>query len=281
MAVSVEPLTAALGARIHGLDLREPMAGDDLETVRKAFLGYQVLCIPGQKISAANQVTFCELFGAADSDYKMPTLQSETDYRKGVMLVSNVRKDGVPIGNLPDGDMQFHSDGSHRDSPYIATTLYAIRIPGAGGDTLFANLYAAYDGLDKDTKARLAGLRIHNAYFLDATSRDEEARPGAILREAEHPLVLTHPETGRNALYLNRLMSRHIVGLSEAESDELLPRLLDHIEDKAFIYAHKWTQGDLMMWDNRCVNHARTDFPSDEVRLLRRYTISDSGTKAA
>jgi taurine dioxygenase len=274
MALTVQPLAAALGARIGGLDLRKPLAGSDLETVRKAFLDCQVLCIPGQKISAANQVAFCELFGQADSDYKVPALQSETDYRKGVMLVSNVRKDGVPIGNLPDGDMQFHSDGSHRDNPYIATTLYAIRVPSHGGDTLFANLYAAYDALGADTKARLEGLRVHNAYILDATSRDEQARPGAVLREAEHPLVLTHRDTGRKALYLNRLMSRRIIGLSAGESDELLSMLLDHVEREEFVYAHQWTKGDFLMWDNRCVNHARTDFPADEVRLLRRYTIS-------
>jgi taurine dioxygenase len=172
--------------------------------------------------------------------------------------------------------MQFHSDGSHRDRPYLATTLYAVRVPSRGGDTLFANLHAAYDALDADTKARLDGLRVHNTYVLDATSRDEAPRPGAVQRDAEHPLVLAHPDSGRKALYLNRLMSRWIVGLPGAESDELLARLLDHVERPEFIYAHKWTPGDFLMWDNRSVNHARTDFPADEMRLLRRYTISEA-----
>ena len=275
MTVTVTPLSPALGASIEGIDLRQAVTGEALAAVRRAFSDHQVVCLPGQKISAANQIAFCGLFGEADSDYKVSAQRSETDYRKGVMLVSNVRKDGVPIGNLPDGDMQFHSDGAHRERPYLATTLYAIHVPSQGGDTLFANLTAAYDALDDDTKTRIDGLRIHNAYVLDATSRDEETREGAVLREAEHPLVRPHPDTGRKALYLNRLMSRWIVGLPKDESGRLLDRLLDHVERPEFIYAHKWTQGDFLMWDNRCVNHARTDFPTDEKRLLRRYTISE------
>lgn len=280
MAFTVTPLSAALGARIDGLDLRALPEGADLAAVRQAFIDHQVICFPGQKISAANQIDFCSLFGAADSDYKTLPQQND-DYRKGVMLVSNVRKDGVPIGNLPDGEMQFHSDGAHRSSPYLATTLYAIRVPSRGGDTLFANLYAAYEALDAETRGRIEGLRVHNAYVLDATSRDEKARPGGILREAEHPLVRVHPDSGRKALYVNRLMSRYIVGLDEAEGAALLEKLLDHVERPEFIYAHHWTQGDFVMWDNRCVNHARTDFPADEVRLLRRYTISETVAAAA
>ncbi|MDH3239216.1 MAG: TauD/TfdA family dioxygenase [Alphaproteobacteria bacterium] len=280
MTVSVTPLSASLGARIEGLDLRSLPQGDDLAQVRRAFLDHQVVVFPGQKISAGDQIAFCELFGAADSDYKAPP-QRDDDYRKGVMLVSNVRKNGVPIGNLPDGDMQFHSDGAHRASPYLATTLYAIRVPLQGGDTLFANLYAAYEALDDPTKARIADLRVHNAYILDATSRDEESRPGGILREAEHPLVRVHPETGRKALYVNRLMTRFIVGQDDAEGRVLLDTLLDHVERPEFIYAHKWTAGDFVMWDNRCVNHARTDFSAEEVRLLRRYTISESAPAPA
>ncbi|MDX1483657.1 MAG: TauD/TfdA family dioxygenase [Alphaproteobacteria bacterium] len=281
MAITITALSQVLGARVEGLDLRRTLAAGDFAAVRQALLDHQVLCFPGQRISANDQIAFCELFGAADSDYKLPPQHSESEYRKGVMLVSNVRKDGQPIGNLPDGDMQFHSDGAHRDRPYLATTLYAIRVPSHGGDTLFANLYAAYDALDDDTKARISGLRIHNAYVLDATKRDEERRSGGVLREAEHPLVRVHPDTGRKALYLNRLMSRRIVGLPRDQGDDLLERLLDHVERPEFIYAHRWTPGDFLIWDNRCVNHARTDFPADEVRLLRRYTISEKDTAVA
>jgi taurine dioxygenase len=280
LAPEVVPLDAPLGARIEGLDLRQPLEGAALEAVHQAFLRHQVLCFPGQKLSADDQIRFCGYFGRADSDYKLPASQLEAekrdqaDYRKGVMLVSNVRKNGKPIGNLPDGDMQFHSDGAHRDSPYLATTLYGIRVPDRGGDTLFADLYAAYDSLDAETQARIEGLSIHNTYMLDATKADEFNPDDPRWRHAVHPLARVHDKTGRKALYVNRLMSHWIEGMDRAESDALLARLIDVTERSEFIYAHKWTPGDFLIWDNRCTNHARTDFPSDQIRLLRRYTVS-------
>ncbi len=277
MTVTVTPLSPVLGARVEGVDLRAGLAGHDLQAVRAAFARHQVLCFSGQKVSADDQIRFCGLFGRADSDYKKPSDGTPTsEYKKGVMLVSNVRKNGKPIGNLPDGEMQFHSDGCHRPSPYLATTLYAIRIPSRGGDTQFADLYGAYDSLPDDVKARIEGKRIRNVYLLDATSADAFDASDPRLPSASHPLVRVHPATGRKALYVNRLMSRWIEGMDRAESDALLPRLIDATEAPARIYSHRWTPGDFLMWDNRCVNHARTDFPREEVRLLRRYTISDA-----
>jgi taurine dioxygenase len=279
---TVIPLSSALGARVEGLDLRQPLDGPTFAAVREAFLAHQMLCFPGQKLSADDQIRFCGYFGRADSDYKAPASilpvadRTKADYRKGVMLVTNVRKDGVPIGNLPDGDMQFHSDGAHRDSPYLATTLYGIRVPSVGGDTVFANLYTAYETLPDAMKARIEGLRVHNVYLLDATEKDEFDPDAPGMRHAVHPLVRVHPETGRKALYVNRLMSRWIEDMDRAEGEALVAELVDHSERPQFIHAHKWTAGDFLIWDNRCVNHARTDFSPDEVRLLRRYTISEA-----
>lgn len=281
MAVEVVALDAPLGARIEGADLRHLKEGDDAARIRKALLDHQVLVFPGQKISADDQIRFCELFGRADSDYREPnTRDGEDDYRRGVMLVSNVRKNGKPIGSLPDGDMQFHSDGAHREMPYLATTLYGIRIPSRGGDTLFANLYAAYDRLDPAMKTRIRDLVVQNIYFQDATHREDFEEEEALRRRARHPLARPHDETGRIALFVSRLMSRHIVGLPEDEGDALLAELVAATEDPAIIYAHQWTPGDFLIWDNRCTNHARTDFPADEVRLLRRYTVSPAMAEA-
>ena len=275
MSFSLTPLSPVLGARIEGLDLRAGLDAETLSAVRDAFARHQVLCFAGQKISADDQIGFCGLFGRADSDYKKPADGSATsDYSKGVMLVSNVRKNGKAIGNLPDGEMQFHSDGCHRPSPYLATTLYAIRIPSRGGDTMFANLYAAYDSFPGEVKERIEGRTVRNVYLLDATSADAFDANDPELPAASHPLVRVHPETGRKALYVNRLMSRWIEGMDRAESDALLPRLIEATERPELIYSHHWTPGDFLMWDNRCVNHARTDFPREEIRLLRRYTIS-------
>lgn len=281
-SIAVTPLSPVLGARVDGIDLRRPLDAAGLAVIRDAFRRHQVLCIPGQEISADDQIRFCGYFGRADTDYKTPASQmapadrTKADYRKGVMLVTNVRKDGVPIGNLPDGDMQFHSDGAHRDSPYLATTLYGIRVPRTGGDTLFANLYAAYDALPAPMKERIEGLKVHNVYLLDATDASEFDPDDPRMRHAVHPVVRVHPETGRRALYVNRLMSRWIEGMDRAEGEALVAELVAVAERPEFIYAHKWTRGDFLIWDNRCVNHARSDFSPDEIRLLRRYTISDA-----
>jgi taurine dioxygenase len=118
-------------------------------------------------------------------------------------------------------------------------------------------------------------LQTRFVYNYDATSREETVEDDPRLPSAEHPLVKVHPESGRKSLYLSRLMTRNIVGMDRAESDKLLAFLFDHAERPEFVYAHRWTPGDLVIWDNRCTNHARADFPAEEVRLLRRYTVSE------
>ena len=123
-------------------------------------------------------------------------------------------------------------------------------------------------------KARLDGLMGRNMYDYDSTLRDTTSEDDD-LSVAVHPLVRVHPESGRRGLYLSRLMTRNVVGMDKAESDALLDELFNHAERPEFVYAHRWTIGDLVIWDNRCLNHARTDFPADEARLRRRYTISE------
>jgi taurine dioxygenase len=149
--------------------------------------------------------------------------------------------------------------------------LYAIEIPSQGGDTLFANAYTAYETLPEDIKQRLAGRRAFNAYDPDTTLRSGNYDNAQ--QSAWHPAVRTHPATGRKALYVNRLMTREIEGLPREESDAILKLLFDHQEQPKFVYQHVWRPGDILMWDNRCSLHARTDFSAGERRLLRRVTI--------
>ena len=149
--------------------------------------------------------------------------------------------------------------------------LYAIEIPSKGGNTLFANAYTAYATLPEDLKRRIAGRRALNAYTTDTTLRTasyDDARSSY-----RHPVVRTHPATGRKALYVNRLMTREIEGLPREESEAILQKLFDHQEQPKFIYEHVWHPGDILMWDNRCTLHARTDFSADQRRMLRRVTI--------
>jgi taurine dioxygenase len=274
--LTIEPLSPVVGAGVRGIDLREPPSEEAARAVNEALFRYCVLCFPDQKITPEDQVRFAGLFGKVDSAFRRPPSENlENGRQRGMMLVTNIRKDGKPIGFLPDGEMQFHSDGAHRELPYRATTLYAIKIPSRGGETLFANLQAAYDALPETTKRRIADLKTRVVYRYDAVSREGTDEDDPNMASATHALVKVHPGSGRKSLYLSRLMTRNVVGMARAESDALLDELFAHAEKPEFVYAHRWTPGDLVIWDNRSVNHARTDFPADEVRLLRRYTVSE------
>jgi taurine dioxygenase len=277
VVIDIKPLSNVVGAVVEGVDLTRPVNDATAEILRDTFYKNSVLCIRGQKLAASDQIRFGDLFGPVDAGYRVRSGYDGGGVKnRGVMLVSNIRKDGEPIGSLPDGEMQFHSDGAHRDTPYAATTLYAIKLPSRGGDTLFANLAAAYDALDKDIKNSIDRLRVRNLYGYDDTFREqttEETEP--YTSAATHNLVKSHPVTGRKSLYLSRLMTRKIIGMDRKESDDLLNMLFDHAERREFVYAHKWNARDLLIWDNRCLNHARTDFPATEERLLRRLTITD------
>jgi alpha-ketoglutarate-dependent taurine dioxygenase len=276
MAINVTPMSPTLGGSVTGVDLSNPVDEATTRAIRDAFARHMVLCFPGQDIDEDDHARFCAIFGRADSAAVPKDEKGAGAMRKrGIMWITNIRENGKAIGSLPDGEMQFHSDGQHRQVPYRCTTLYAIKVPSRGGETRFANLYAAYETLPQDIKHRLEGKNVRFVYAVDSVHRDETDENDENLSNAVHPIVRTHAETGRKSLYLSRLMSRYIIGMDRKESDELLAYLFDHAERPEFIYAHRWTPGDLLIWDNRCVNHARNDFPSEEVRLLRRMTVSE------
>jgi len=265
----VRSLSPALGAEIIGVDLREPLDDATFEQILAAWHQHLVILLRDQKLTEEDQVRFAERFGPPAKIHTKQFMQKHP----AVMLISNIREDGKPIGALPDGEMHFHTDQCHQERPAMASMLYAIEIPSKGGNTLFANAYMAYEKLPVDIKRRLAGLKAVNAYDYDsaATIRGGDVPPDA--PSYAHPAVRTHPATGRKALYVNRLMTRRIEGLPPQESEELLNLLFDHHEQPEFIYEHVWRPGDILMWDNRCTLHARTDFSADERRLLRRVTI--------
>jgi taurine dioxygenase len=216
-----------------------------------------------------DQVRFAEYFGP-------PAKIHTPGHRAGhdaVMLISNIRENGKPIGALPDGEMHFHTDQCHQERPAMASMLYAIEVPKAGGNTLFANAYKAYETLPADVKTRIEGRKALNAYDYDSAATKRGTKIADGVPAYAHPVVRTHPATGRKALYVNRLMTVAIEGLPEAESEELLNFLFDHQEQRSFVYEHVWRVGDILMWDNRCTLHARTDFSAAERRLMRRVTI--------
>ena len=263
------PLSPALGAEILNVDLSEPVTDALFENIRDCWYDNAVVLFRDQVLSEADQVRFAERFGPLALSHT----KRYTTANPAVMLISNIRESGKQIGALPDGEMQFHSDQCYQEKPAMASMLYAIEVPSVGGNTLFANAYAAYQTLPDDIKRRLEGRKALHAYDYDNASMKRGTQVKDGVPHFAHPVFRTHPATGRKALYVNRLMTIAIEDLPEAESDELLDFLFAHQENPAFVYEHVWRVNDLLMWDNRCALHARTDFSNDERRLMRRVTV--------
>ena len=277
MAISVETLSEAIGARISGVDLGGGLDDETMNHIRQVWLDHFVVVIPGQDMAGDDQIAFTEWFGPRQ---EVRTVKVVDEGPQNFMYVANKSVDGMD-GVLPEGEMQFHTDQCYYKTPSRATILFALEVPAEGGNTKFANAYRAYDALDDSLKERLKGLKAQNVYDYDAnaTVKTNESSPDA--PRYEHPVVIRHPETGRTVLYVNRLMTDHIVGMDRAESDALLEDLFQVLEDPAHCYEHVWTPGDLVMWDNLCTLHARTWFDPSMARVLRRTTVAGETPRAA
>ncbi len=276
--LDVVPLSQHIGAEIRGLDLREPLAADIVDAIHRAWLDHCVLLFRNQNFSQEDLVRVTAYFGEIGPLARPPKLFPKGYARllPNIMMISNIRENGETIGALPDGEMHFHHDQIHAKIPHDGTLLYSLEVPDRGGDTLFASGYAAYDTLDPALKTRLEGRRAFHHYSYGTTTRGG-SNGVAAFAESRHPVFRTHDETGRKAIYVNRLMTMGIEGLPAQESDALLAALFDHSEKPEFVYRHVWCVGDLVVWDNRCSMHARDDFPSDQRRLMLRTTVK--GTK--
>jgi taurine dioxygenase len=278
MPLAVKPLSPALGAEIAGLDLRDDLPADTFAEILDAWHRHLVLVFRDQSFSEDEQIRFARRFGELQTRNRPAEANNERFAAKHpeiTMLVSNIRENGKLIGSLPDGEMHFHSDQCYREKPIKASMLFAIEIPSQGGDTLFLNMYRAYEDLPAALKTRVEGRKALNAYNYDSTTRDGNAESLDLTSFPNYmqPIVRTHPDTGRKALFVNRLMTWSVEGMDDKEGGALLASLFAHIEQDRFIYAHKWRLGDLVLWDNRCTLHARTDFSDKERRLLRRHAI--------
>ncbi len=266
VSFEVRRLTTHIGGEITGLDLSRPMSVATAAALRKAWLDHHVLVVRDQHLSDDDQIRFARIFGEPIG------ARSAQQPNPNVMLISNIRENGKLIGQLPDGELQFHADSVFLDKPLMGAALYAVEIPSTGGHTLFTSTHAAYDLLSREDKRRLSGMTALNAFDYATQVRtgrfDTSKGPHAV-----HPVIRTHPETGRKGIFVNRLMTQHIVGLPQRESDALLARLWELCERPEHTYEHIWRVGDLLLWDNRCTQHARTDFPPGQRRLLRRVGI--------
>jgi taurine dioxygenase len=278
--MEIRRLGAAMGAEILGVDLH---AASDAEfsRIRDAFHIYQVLAIRDQNLSPAAQLAFSRRFGALEDQlnahYTVP------DYPE-VLVLSNDLRDGKPIGLIDGGDF-WHSDSSHREFPSMATILYAVKNPKAGGDTEFANMYAAYEALPDDFKRRIATLKgVHAVSKLRnkrvtvsprrPDGKDFYERQKSIPDQV-WPMVRTHPVTGKKALYVSPRFTIGIQGLSDGEADEILDYLFAHQIRPEFVYRHRWRDRDLVMWDNRSVIHQATGgYSYPDVRTMHRTVVA-------
>ncbi len=275
MTIDVVPLARHIGAEIRGVDLGAELDGETVAAIRRAWLDHVVVLFRDQLLDKADQIRFTAHFGEIGELARPKKFRTsgQDDMPDGMMLISNVRENGEPIGALPDGEMMFHHDMLHAEIPHAATLLYAVEIPSVGGNTLFASGYAAYDTLPDDVRAPLEGRKAFHHYNYGSVQKGDGKGTPAFAKSV-HPVFRTHSETGRKATYVNRLMTEGIVDMPDDESAPLLARLFDHSERDEFVYEHVWRVGDLLMWDNRCSMHARTDFPGHERRLLWRTTIA-------
>jgi alpha-ketoglutarate-dependent taurine dioxygenase len=250
------PSSAAAGVTITGVDLTRPVSPELRDRMLTALHDHHVIVFPDQVLSREQQYTFTANFG----EIERHVARSPQSKRYAVAhVISNLDSEGNPVdrSSSPVSNYRWHTDKPYYPVPPMLTALYAVEIPPQGGDTEFANTEMGYAALPQETKRRIAALRV--VFYWGASRR---AAGGDLLSEAQlrerppvdHPLVRTHPATGKKALYLGNHAS-HILGMPEAEGVALLDELLDHTTKPDFVYAHRWRKGDLVIWDNRCLLH--------------------------
>ena len=262
----VIPTGSALGAEVTGLDLRRELDENTVGRLRAAFLDHCVLFFRGQDISQADLVRFTRYFGEP-----VPHVRPQPDRPiEEIFVISNVTEDGKPIGALGSEEIPFHSDLSYLPEPGTISLLYALEIPDEGGETMWANGYAAYEALDPDMQTRIDGLSAVHRHPIDALNTPEPTM---------HPVVRTHPETGRDVIYVSPHLTYRIEDLDRHEGQVLLDRLIAHATDVRFIWQHTWRVGDLVMWDNRCTMHRRTPFDDRQRRVMWRTQVFGAGTR--
>ena len=282
--MQVIPAGKLLGARIEGMDLSRSLSEKEVEEIIQAIGRYGVLCFPRQRLSARQQRDFAARFGelevnVASGAYQEPGLLE-------VMILSNIVKDGKPIG-LADAGQDWHTDMSYSKTIAFANVLHALEVPRRNGKALgateFSSMHAAYDALPQEMKTRLEGMTVLHDFnkFWDKM-RNEKGSKRPPLTDAQkkakppvsHPIFLTHPITGRKVLYANPGYSMRINQLPEKESDEILEFLFEHQLKPEYRYRHEWTEGDLLMWENfGTIHNAIADYGPDEHRLVKRCQV--------
>jgi taurine dioxygenase len=287
-ALFVRPTGAALGADIEGVDLAGELPSAAIAAIKEAWSGHLVLRFRGQSLDDDGLMRFSACFGELDEAPVIAASRvkirgedrfvdsAETGHRY-ISVISNIVENGVAIGALGAYESIWHTDMSYNPEPPSASALYAIEVPPAGGDTGFANMYLAYETLPRDLRPRVEGRFCRHDASRNSAGElrrgysevtDPRRAPGA-----DHPIVRTHPITGRKALFLGRRRNAYIEGLELADSEALLDALWAHATRPEFTWYQKWRVGDLVLWDNRCALHRRDEFDPTSRRLMHRSQI--------
>ena len=276
-AFDIELFDAPLGAEILGLDLTRPLSPRQFQLIHKAHLDHHLLVFRDQRITPQQQVDFSRRFGPLQihvlRNFQLPS-------HPEVLIISNIIEDGQPIG-LGDAGHFWHSDLSYKEKPSLGSLLHAQELPAEGGDTLFANMHLAWDTLPAALRHAVQDARAEHSYLTqyDELRRRSPFRPALTqaqideVKPVTHPVVRTHPETGRKALFVSEHFTTRIVGIPEDESRALLAELFAHSVLPAHIYRHKWAPHDLVFWDNRSLMHLAGGTPEHMRRKLYRTTI--------
>jgi taurine dioxygenase len=275
--IEIHPFDAPLGAEVIGLDLSKPLSPNDFTRIHRAHLDHHVLVFRDQRITPEQHIAFSKRFGPLQIHVLH---QFALAGHPEVLVVSNIVENGKPIG-LGDAGHFWHSDLSYKEKPSLGSLLHAQELPHVGGDTLFANMHLAWDELPAHLRSAVEGRRAEHTYLARYAELQKRSpwRPNlsaeqvAEVKPVVHPIVRTHPETARKALFVSEHFTTRIVDLPEDESRALLAELFAHSVQPQFIYRHRWREHDLVFWDNRSLMHLAAGTPDDERRRLNRTTI--------
>ena len=277
MTISIKNLNAALGAEVAGINLSQPVVQADVKAIEDVWRDRLVVVFHGQKLSDPQLIAFSKNFGELDPPGPNPYGEAFNKEHPELNIISNVIEDGKPIGNLGDGEAVWHADMTYAEVPPKAAMLHSLEIPPTGGNTHFANMFAAYDTLPTELKKAAEGkIAVHDASTNSAGMLRKGYKKVADVREvvgAHHPLVRTDPNTGRKALFLGRRPNAYVLGLEVPESEALLDALWSHATQPRFAMCHEWKVGDLLMWNNLSVLHRRDPFDPKARRVMHRSQI--------
>jgi len=271
LSLSLKPLADALGVEVKGIDLSEPVPDEVVETLKQSLRDRLVLVVRDQNLSAEQYLSAVRLFGETMEQHLSDLLME--DHPEIAVLDSRQSPMGDDGRGIPLGSKDWHTDHTNHAKPPKMTAMYSLALPRSGGDTGFANMHLAYEALSKAEKAQLGPMKTVNRIENNSYVSDEHKKRFGVVQV--HPLIRTHPETGRKAIYIHPGKTAKIEGLDEDKSKAFVNQLMTQVIQPEITYRHQWQLGDLVIWDNRSISHvAYRDYDHKEGRIMQRVILA-------